>query len=154
MMMIVQDHVDSLPEEQITVTLPDGSLKSGVAFKTSPYDIAKQISQGLADNCVIAKIKYTSKASGFDDNVVAFDDEEEAAMLAGHSVDADDSKGLLEDGELWDLNRPLIGNCHMQLLKFDDPQAKTVFWHSSAHVLGGALEAVLHALSLPAMFNK
>lgn len=28
--------------------------------------------------------------------------------------------------ELWDLTRPLIGDCHMELLKFDDPEAKAV----------------------------
>lgn len=42
--------------------------------------------------------------------------------------------------ELWDMTRPLIGSCTLQLLKFDDPEAKAVFWHSSAHVLGQALE--------------
>lgn len=38
------------------------------------------------------------------------------------------------------MTRPLIGSCTLQLLKFDDPEAKAVFWHSSAHVLGQALE--------------
>lgn len=31
-----------------------------------------------------------------------------------------------EAAELWDLTRPLIGDCHMELLKFDDPEAKAV----------------------------
>ncbi|KAL9090968.1 MAG: hypothetical protein Q9159_001711 [Coniocarpon cinnabarinum] len=42
--------------------------------------------------------------------------------------------------ELWDLERPLEGNCKLELLKFDDPDGKKVFWHSSAHVLGEASE--------------
>ena len=32
----------------------------------------------------------------------------------------------LYTGELWDLNRPLVGDCKMTLLKFDEPEAKTV----------------------------
>ncbi|CAN0006610.1 unnamed protein product [Ectocarpus sp. 12 AP-2014] len=36
--------------------------------------------------------------------------------------------------------RPLIGNCRLRLLKFEDKEAQTVFWHSSAHCLGLAME--------------
>lgn len=46
------------------------------------------------------------------------------------------------DGQLWDLGRPLEANCKLELLKFDDPAAKDVFWHSSAHILGQALERI------------
>lgn len=43
---------------------------------------------------------------------------------------------------LWDMSRPLVGSVSkMEFLKFnDDKEARTVFWHSSAHVLGEALE--------------
>ncbi|KAF7291113.1 AA-TRNA-LIGASE-II domain-containing protein [Mycena indigotica] len=44
------------------------------------------------------------------------------------------------DGELWDLERPLEGSCKLELLDFDDPEGRKVFWHSSAHVLGEAAE--------------
>ena len=58
---------------------------------------------------------------------------------------SDESK---EDGNksnmtfLWDMTRPLVGNVSkMEFLKFqDDPDARTAFWHSSAHILGEALE--------------
>ncbi|KAL4854376.1 Threonine--tRNA ligase [Chlorella vulgaris] len=57
------------------------------------------------------------------------------------------SKGLAKkcvvakvDGAVWDLLRPLPGSCALQLLSFDDPEGKETFWHSSAHVLGQALE--------------
>ncbi len=42
--------------------------------------------------------------------------------------------------ELYDLHRPLEGDCLLELLDFEDPLGKMVFWHSSAHVLGEALE--------------
>lgn len=48
------------------------------------------------------------------------------------------------DGELWDLHRPLEKSCQLALLDFDSPdnnyEARQVFWHSSAHVLGEACE--------------
>ncbi len=57
------------------------------------------------------------------------------------------SKSLLErtviarvDGELWDLDRPLEKSCKLELLDFDHPEGKKVFWHSSAHILGEAAE--------------
>ncbi|XP_050305878.1 threonine--tRNA ligase 1, cytoplasmic isoform X2 [Anthonomus grandis grandis] len=92
----------SKPETPIKVTLPDGKVVDAVAWKTTVYDIAKGISQGLADNAVISKV----------------------------------------NGVLWDLDRPLETDCKVQLLKFDDPEAQAVFWHSTAHMLGEALERI------------
>ncbi|CAI4224899.1 unnamed protein product [Auanema sp. JU1783] len=57
------------------------------------------------------------------------------------------SKGLAEnaviakvDGAVWDLDRPFENDATLHLLKFDDDEAKQVFWHSSAHVMGEAME--------------
>eukprot|EP00879_Flechtneria_rotunda_P012639 GHRR01013197.1.p1 GENE.GHRR01013197.1~~GHRR01013197.1.p1 ORF type:complete len:660 (+),score=195.59 GHRR01013197.1:108-1982(+) len=44
------------------------------------------------------------------------------------------------DGETWDVFRPLEGDCALQLHSFDDPEGRETFWHSSAHMLGQALE--------------
>ncbi|CCO30571.1 threonyl-tRNA synthetase [Rhizoctonia solani AG-1 IB] len=44
------------------------------------------------------------------------------------------------DGGLWDLERPLEKSCSLELLDFEHPEGKRVFWHSSAHVLGEAAE--------------
>lgn len=97
-----EESLASKTSEQIAITLPDGKVMEGNSWRTTPYDIARQISQGLADNTVIAKVN----------NV------------------------------LWDLDRPLEFSCNLQLLKFDDPEAQAVFWHSSAHVLGEAMERI------------
>lgn len=48
--------------------------------------------------------------------------------------------------ELWDMDRPLEADCRLQLLKFDDPEGQQVFWHSTAHVLGEALENIYGGL--------
>uniref|UniRef100_H3BH99 threonine--tRNA ligase n=2 Tax=Latimeria chalumnae TaxID=7897 RepID=H3BH99_LATCH len=84
----------------IKITLPDGKVVEGKSWKTTPYQIACGISQGLADNTVIAKV----------------------------------------NGELWDLDRPLEGDTALELLKFDNEEAQAVYWHSSAHILGEAME--------------
>ena len=44
------------------------------------------------------------------------------------------------NGELWDLDRPFESDAKLELIKFDDDEGKAVFWHSSAHVLGEAME--------------
>ncbi|KFM74402.1 Threonine--tRNA ligase, cytoplasmic, partial [Stegodyphus mimosarum] len=86
----------------ITITLPDGKVVEGESWRTTPYQIAQGISQGLADSVVIAKV----------------------------------------NGELWDLDRPLELDCKLELKKFDSEEGKQVFWHSSAHMLGEAMERV------------
>ncbi|KAG0159854.1 hypothetical protein PDIDSM_7381 [Penicillium digitatum] len=50
------------------------------------------------------------------------------------------------DGELWDLNRPLEKDCNVLLVPFSNPEAREVFWHSSAHTLGEACENEYHCL--------
>ncbi|KAJ5477945.1 hypothetical protein N7530_003454 [Penicillium desertorum] len=44
------------------------------------------------------------------------------------------------DGDLWDLNRPLEKDCSVLLVPFSNPEAREVFFHSSAHCLGLACE--------------
>ncbi|XP_048449757.1 threonine--tRNA ligase 2, cytoplasmic-like, partial [Rhincodon typus] len=44
------------------------------------------------------------------------------------------------NGELWDLLRPLEADSSVELLEFDNEAAKAVYWHSSAHLLGAAME--------------
>ncbi|CAL8350034.1 unnamed protein product [Merluccius merluccius] len=44
------------------------------------------------------------------------------------------------NGELWDLDRPLEGDCSLEILRFDSEDAQAVYWHSSAHILGEAME--------------
>ncbi|KAJ2841869.1 threonyl-tRNA synthetase, partial [Coemansia brasiliensis] len=44
------------------------------------------------------------------------------------------------DNVLWDTLRPLEASCKLELLDFESEEAKMVYWHSSAHVLGEACE--------------
>lgn len=91
-------------KQPIKITLPDGNVKDGESYVTCPIDIAKQLSNSLAEKVVVAKIDGTT---------------------------------------LWDLGRPLERSCKLELLDWDEPDARNVFWHSSAHVLGYAMEKVV-----------
>ncbi|KAM9861399.1 threonine--tRNA ligase 1, cytoplasmic [Aulostomus maculatus] len=86
--------------KSVTVELPDGRQVTGRAWVTTPYQLACDISQGLADNAVISRV----------------------------------------NGELWDLDRPLERDCSLEILRFDNDDAQAVYWHSSAHILGEAME--------------
>ena len=43
---------------------------------------------------------------------------------------------------IYDLDRPLEGNCSLRLLKWEDDEGKQVFWHSSSHLMAAALESL------------
>jgi len=120
------------PRVPICITLPDGTVKEGTSWETSPMDVAAGISKGLAQSCVVARVAYSSR-HGEDQGVVADDGTEEEAPVEGAAA---------AGAELWDMTRPLIGDCRLELLKFDDPEGRTVFWHSSSHMLGLALESL------------
>ncbi|MCL1822283.1 MAG: threonine--tRNA ligase [Prolixibacteraceae bacterium] len=46
------------------------------------------------------------------------------------------------DGEVWDLTRPIGRDASIRLLTWDDREGKETFWHSSAHLMAEAIEAV------------
>ncbi|XP_038170142.1 threonine--tRNA ligase 2, cytoplasmic [Arvicola amphibius] len=84
----------------ITVTVAGGRTVQGERWRTTPYQVAADVSRELAENAVIAKV----------------------------------------NGALWDLDRPLEGDSTVELLMFDNEEAQAVYWHSSAHILGEAME--------------
>ena len=47
---------------------------------------------------------------------------------------------LSVNGKVTDVTRPITEDANIQLFKFEDPEGKDTFWHSSAHVLAEALE--------------
>ncbi len=50
--------------------------------------------------------------------------------------------------EVWDLSRPINKDVSLQLLMWDDLEGKSTFWHSSAHLMAEALEAVFPGVKL------
>ena len=120
------------------------------AWKTTPYDVACTISQGLADSSTVARVTYKNYVEDYspaEDGMEATDTLADALdeMDLEDDDDNEDGGGNTDSNLkpiLWDMNRPLVGPvAKLELLKFDsDHEAKTVFWHSSAHMMGEALE--------------
>jgi len=50
--------------------------------------------------------------------------------------------GLLVNGVPYDLSRPLTEDAEVRVLTYDDPEGQQIFWHSSAHLMAEALEAL------------
>ncbi|WP_461452246.1 threonine--tRNA ligase [Mucilaginibacter sp.] len=46
------------------------------------------------------------------------------------------------DGQVWDASRPIEHDAHVKLLTWNDTAGKSTFWHSSAHIMAEALEAL------------
>ena len=46
------------------------------------------------------------------------------------------------NGQEWDITRPIEEDATIKLFKWDDPEGKHAFWHSSAHLLAEALQAL------------
>ena len=46
------------------------------------------------------------------------------------------------NGQIWDSSRPIETDSEVKLLTWNDQQGKATFWHSSAHLMAEALEAL------------
>ncbi len=69
--------------------------------------------------------------------------------ITAHEIALSISEGLARNiiaakvnGTVIETNRPIETDAHLQLLKWDDKEGKSTFWHSSAHLLAEALEAL------------
>ena len=62
-----------------------------------------------------------------------------ADVLAATVIPATDTTGK---GSVYDVTRPITEDAAIRLHKWEDAEAKHVFWHSSSHLLAAALEAL------------
>eukprot|EP00952_Eustigmatos_sp_NYUAD-ZCMA_P007384 31309-Eustigmatos_ZCMA.PRE.1 len=71
----------------------------------------------------VVQVKYTGEV----------DKSELGLLRVEDGLDMENGAAAQAGAELWDMTRPLIGDCELQLLKFDDPDAKAVgslsMWH-------------------------
>ncbi|WP_443939306.1 threonine--tRNA ligase [Pedobacter sp. MW01-1-1] len=68
---------------------------------------------------------------------------------SAHQIALSISEGLARNvlaaevnGEVWDSSRPIEGDASVKLLTWNDAAGKSTFWHSSAHLMAEALEAL------------
>ncbi len=52
------------------------------------------------------------------------------------------------NGDVWDATRPIQQDSSVQLLTWSDAEGKNTFWHSSAHLMAEALEALYPGVKL------
>src|SRR5690606_5838725 len=69
--------------------------------------------------------------------------------VSGYDVASSISQGLARqalavkvNGLVRDLNSPITEDAQIQILTWDNPEGKAVYWHSSAHLMAEALEAL------------
>ncbi|MBA9078690.1 MULTISPECIES: threonine--tRNA ligase [Rufibacter] len=83
--------------------------------------------------------------------------------VSGIEIAASISEGLARNvlavkvnGSVWDLTRPITQDASVQLLTWNDDEGKATYWHSSAHLMAEALEALYPGVKLgigPAIDN-
>ena len=72
-------------------------------------------------------------------------EESVSALQVAQSISAGLAKAVVAaevNGQVWDLTRLITKDSTLKLLKFEDDNGKSTFWHSSAHLMAEALEAV------------
>lgn len=69
--------------------------------------------------------------------------------VTSHEIAISISEGLARNvlaakvnGEVWDSSREIVEDSAVQLLTWNDDEGKNTFWHSSAHLMAEALEAL------------
>jgi len=68
-----------------------------------------------------------------------------SAMQIAQSISEGLARNVLAaevNGEVWDSSRPIEEDSSVKLLTWNDDKGKSTFWHSSAHLLAEALEAL------------
>jgi threonyl-tRNA synthetase len=71
------------------------------------------------------------------------------AGVSGKEIASSISEGLARvalaievNGDIWELARPISNDASVKILTWNDKGGKSTFWHSSAHLLAEALEAL------------
>ncbi|MEC3879858.1 threonine--tRNA ligase [Parapedobacter sp. 10938] len=68
-----------------------------------------------------------------------------SAMEIARSISEGLARNVLAaevNGEVWDASRPIEHDATVRLLTWNDKEGKSTFWHSSAHLMAEALEAL------------
>ena len=75
--------------------------------------------------------------------------------VTGQEIARSISEGLARNalsidvnGEIWDLSRPINAPSSIKIFTWSDKGGKYAFWHSSAHVMAEALEALYPGVKL------
>ena len=86
---------------------------------------------------------------------------EYAEGVTGYEIAKSISERLAQDvlacsvnGEIVELNRPINADASIKLHKWEDEEAKHAYWHTSAHLMAEALQAVVDYLFAEVGMNR
>ncbi|MBN8703492.1 MAG: threonine--tRNA ligase [Bacteroidetes bacterium] len=68
-----------------------------------------------------------------------------SAMQIASSISEGLARNVLAakvNNDIWDASRSIDTDCNLKLITWDDPDGKSTLWHSSAHLMAEALEAL------------
>lgn len=74
-----------------------------------------------------------------------------SAMEVAKSISEGLARNVLAasvDGEVWDADRAINQDAHLRLHTWTDDEGKATYWHSSAHIMAEALEALYPGVKL------
>ncbi len=74
-----------------------------------------------------------------------------SSMTVAQSISEGLARNVLAavvNGEVWDANRPFISDSILKLVTWTDTEGKSTMWHSSAHLMAEALEALYPGIKL------
>ncbi len=74
-----------------------------------------------------------------------------SSMTVAQSISEGLARNVLAavvNGEVWDANRPFVADSILKLVTWNDTEGKSTMWHSSAHLMAEALEALYPGIKL------
>ena len=131
-----EEKFKELPQTPIKISIANGIEIEGTSNKTTPNDVAlKHFKKSEVKEFLVAKVFYIKKDKEIKISNIEEDVEENNPF----------KKECDESFDLWDLNRPLTSDCKIEFCNFETKEGRNTFWHSSAHLLGSAIEGVFGA---------
>ncbi len=74
-----------------------------------------------------------------------------SSMTVAQSISEGLARNVLAavvNGEVWDATRPFVSDVTLKLITWNDTEGKSTLWHSSAHLMAEALEALYPGIKL------
>jgi threonyl-tRNA synthetase len=74
-----------------------------------------------------------------------------SSMTVAQSISEGLARNVLAavvNGEVWDATRPFVSDATLKLITWNDTEGKSTLWHSSAHLMAEALEALYPGIKL------
>ena len=100
---------------------------------------------------LIEKLKRMQINITFPDGAVRSYPSGSSAMDVALSISEGLARNVLAakvDKEVWDASRPITTDVALQLLTWKDKEGQQTYWHSSAHLMAEALEALYPGVKL------